>query len=151
MVLDSDEVDLPLGALMEDAYLDEDDEDEDEQDEPTQTFKVEYGRIQRKTDELEAMRQAVDKILHTDRYTYQIYDEEYGNDLEELIGKPINYAESEVERITVEALTADDRITDVSIDSISIVDRDTLKVVGTCTTVYGTVPIETGVVIGESR
>lgn len=148
MVLDSDEEDLSLGALMEDAYLDEDD-DEEEEDEPTLTFKIEHGRIRSKTDELDAMVQAVDKILKTERYVYPIYDEQYGNDIPELIGESFDYAEAEVTRMITEALEADDRVTDVDIDSIERTDSDALTVSGTCSTVYGSIPIETEVTIGN--
>ena len=85
MVLDSDE-EINVGALMEDAYLDDADIDDEEDDQsPTYTFKVANGRIRGMTDELDAMQQAVDKILKTERFVYQIYDEQYGNDLPELI------------------------------------------------------------------
>lgn len=152
MVLDSDDEDLTLGELMEDAYLEEDDEEETDDNEPTLTFKVEHGRIRRKTDELDAMVQAVDKILQTERYVYQIYDEDYGNDLPELIGKNIDYAETEIPRMITEALTADDRIIEVNISSIDKTDRNTLTVKGSCETIYGSVPIESEVTIGnESR
>ena len=118
-VLDSDE-EINVGALMEDAYLDDADIDDEEDDQsPTYTFKVANGRIRGMTDELDAMQQAVDKILKTERFVYQIYDEQYGNDLPELIGESINYSESEAERMVVEALGADDRITMLKLLSVS--------------------------------
>ena len=118
MVLDSDE-EINVGALMEDAYLDDADLDDEEDDQsPTDTCKVANGRIRGMTNELDAMQQAVDKILRTERFVYQIYDEQYGNDLPELIGESINYVESEAERMVVEALEADDRITSVEITNI---------------------------------
>lgn len=137
---------------MEDAYLEQDEDKNSDEDEPTLTFKVEHGRIRRKTDELEAMVQAVDKILQTDRFVYPIYDEQYGNDLLELIGKDVDYAKSEVKRMVTEALTADDRILEVRIESIEPTYRDALTVKGSCSTVYGSVPIESEVTTGnESR
>lgn len=148
MAMDSDEEDLSLGALMEDAYLDEDDEEEEE-DEPTLTFKVEHGRIRSKTDELDAMIQAVDKILKTERYVYPIYDEQYGNDLPELIGESFSYAQTEVKRMLTEALEADDRITDIDIKNIEKTGNESLTVKGKCLTVYGVIPIESEVTIGD--
>ena len=51
---------------MEDAYLDDADFDDEEDDQsPTYTFKVANGRIRGMTNELDAMQQAVDKILKT--------------------------------------------------------------------------------------
>lgn len=147
MAMDSDELDT--GALLDGAYLEEDADDEEDQDEPTLTFKVDHGRIRYKTDELDAMVQAVDKILKTDRFVYAIYDDQYGNDLNELIGKSFDYAETEVERIIVEALTADERVINVEIEKIWRIDKDTLGVTGTCYTVYGDVPIESEVTLNN--
>lgn len=148
MVMDSDELDF--GALMEDAYLEDDNDDEEEdEDEPTLTFKVEHGRIRSKTDELDAMVQAVDKILKTERFVYPIYDEDYGNDLPELIGKDMDYAQAEVTRMIAEALTADDRVLEVGINSIEATSRDSMTVKGWCNTVYGSVPIGSEVTLNN--
>lgn len=126
---------------------DDDDEVDDEtlEDEPTLTFKVENGRIRGKVDEQEAMIQAVDKILRTERLVYPIYSDQYGNDLNDLIGKDMAYAKVEVERMTQEALLADDRVTDVDIEEVTQVDSGTLAVKGTCTTVYGKIDIDSEV------
>ena len=75
-------------------------------DEPT-TFKG-------KTDELEAVKQAVYKILNTERYTYPIYSWDYGIELEDLFGQPIPWVYPELERRITEALTWDDRINSVT-------------------------------------
>ena len=150
-VLDSDE-DINVGALMEDAYLDDADIDDEEDDQsPTYTFKVANGRIRGMTDELDAMQQAVDKILKTERFVYQIYDEQYGNDLPELIGESINYALSEAERMTVEALEADDRINNIEITKCEQSSSDAIAVEGFANTVYGRVGFESEVdIVDES-
>lgn len=151
MVLDSDE-EINVGALMEDAYLDDDElEDEEDTPSPTYTFKVIHGRIRSMTDELDAMKQAVDKILQTERFVYQIYDEQYGNDLPELVGESIDYALSEAERMTVEALEADDRITEVEITRCEQLGSDSIIVEGYANTVYGRVGFESEVdIVDES-
>lgn len=150
-VLDSDE-EINVGALMEDAYLDDADlDDEEDNQSPTYTFKVVNDRIRSMTDELDAMKQAVDKILQTERFVYQIYDEQYGNDLPELIGESIDYALSEAERMTVEALEADDRITEVEITRCEQSSSDAITVEGFANTVYGRVGFESEVdIINES-
>ena len=150
-VLDSDE-EFNGGALMEDAYLDDADLDDEENDQsPTYTFKVANGRIRGMTDELDAMQQAVDKILKTERFVYQIYDEQYGNDLPELIGESIDYALSEAERMTIEALEADDRITSVEITKCEQSGSDSITVEGFVNTVYGRVGFESEVdIVDES-
>ena len=149
-VLDSDE-EINVGALMEDAYLDDEEDDEEDGPSPTYTFKVVNGRIRSMTDELDAMKQAVDKILQTERFVYPIYDEQYGNDLPELIGESIDYALSEAERMTVEALEADDRITSVEITRCEQSGSDSIIVEGFADTVYGRVGFESEVdIVDES-
>ena len=147
---DDDEVD---DAELDDEDIDtDDDDDETLEDEPTLTFKIENGRIRSKIDEQDAMIQAVDKILRTERLVYPIYSDQYGNDLNDLIGKDMNYAKVEVERMLKEALLADDRVTAVKIDKIDQIDSDTLAVSGICTTVYGDINIDSEVSVdNESR
>ena len=142
--MDSDE-EINVGALMEDAYLDDEEDDEEDGPSPTYTFKVANGRIRGMTDELDAMKQAVDKILQTERFVYPIYDEQYGNDLPELIGESIGYALSEAERMTIEALEADDRITSVEINKCEQLGSDSVVVEGYADTVYGRVGFESEV------
>ena len=150
MALDSDE-DFNVGALMEGAYLEDKDLDEEDEESPTRTFKVQNGRIRGMTDELDAMQQAVDKILKTERFVYQIYDEQYGNDLPELIGESIDYALSEAERMTVEALEADDRINNVEITKCEQSSSDAITVEGFANTVYGRIGFESEVdIVDES-
>ncbi|KRM36994.1 phage protein [Lactobacillus hamsteri DSM 5661 = JCM 6256] len=112
------------------------------EDDPTLTFQVYHGRIRNKFDGLAAMEQAVDKILRTERFIYPIYSDQYGNDLPELIGKNISYAKTECERMIIEALIDDDRVTEVDIQTIDLIETDTLMVRGVCHTVYGDIPIK---------
>lgn len=154
---DEDNIEVTDDEEVNDELEDEDidtDEDDDEtlEDEPTLTFKVENGRIRGKVDELAAMIQAVDKILRTERLVYPIYSDQYGNDLNDLIGKDMAYAKVEVDRMVKEALLADDRVTDVQINEINQIDSDTLAVKGTCITVYGDINIDSEVSVNnESR
>ncbi|WP_308707538.1 DUF2634 domain-containing protein [Levilactobacillus yiduensis] len=129
------------------------DEVEDEVEEetlPSYTYLVRDGRVISMVDGQAAMVQAVDKILRTERFVYPIYDDQYGNDLSELIGKDFDYAEVEVDRMLTEALEADDRVTDVSIDETERVDATTLRVAGFCETIFGAIPIESEVTLSES-
>lgn len=99
---------LPQGAI-----LDEDTEIEESYIEPTKTFKIEDGRIIGFCDELEALKQAIYLILNTERYEYLIYSDDYGSELNGLMGKDRDIAESEYKRRIVEALIQDDRIDSV--------------------------------------
>ena len=65
------------------------------------------------TKDLEAVRQAVYKILNTERYKHVIYSSDYGVELTDLFGKPMPYVIPEIPRRIEEALLIDDRITKV--------------------------------------
>ena len=151
IVTDDDNMD-DESAELEDTDIDTDgDDDESLDDEPTLTFKIENGRIRGKVDEKQAMIQAVDKILQTERLVYPIYSDQYGNDLNDLIGKDMGYARVEVERMIKEALLADDRVVDVDIDEVTEISRDTLEIKGTCVTVYGNIDIDSEVSVDDTR
>lgn len=74
---------------------------------------VDHNIINGSVDELDAVRQAVFKILNTQRYQYPVYSWDYGIELEDLFGEPADYVCAELERRIREALTADDRIDSV--------------------------------------
>lgn len=70
-------------------------------------------RINGFVDDLEAVVQAVYLILSTERYKHIIYSWDFGVELVDLIGKPMPYVMSELPRRIKEALTQDNRISDV--------------------------------------
>ncbi|MDO4295014.1 MAG: DUF2634 domain-containing protein [bacterium] len=74
---------------------------------------MQQGRMKGYVDGQEAIKQAVYKILRTERYDSIIYSWNYGVELKGLIGKPMPYVKSEVKRRIQEALMQDDRITSV--------------------------------------
>ena len=151
IVTDDDNID-DESAELEDTDIDTDgDDDESLDDEPSLTFKVENGRMRGKVDEKQAMVQAVNKILETERLVYPIYSDQYGNDLNDLIGKDMGYAKVEAERMIKEALLADDRVVDVDIDEATEVSRDTLGIKGTCVTVYGNIGLDSEVSVDDTR
>lgn len=133
--LDSDEIDTD----------DVDEDEDDEQSLPSFTYRLENGRIQSMVDEQDAMLQAIKKILMTDRFVYPIYDEQYGNDINELIGKDEDYVDDDIERVITEALESDDRITDVEFISKEVTEKDTLSIVVSVSTIFGDLTIETEV------
>lgn len=82
---------------------------------PTNTFKIDFNknRIKNFFDGIEALKQAIFKILMTQRYKYSIYNWDYGIEIEDLIGMPKAYVKCELERRIKEAILQDDRIEDV--------------------------------------
>lgn len=90
-------------------------------EEPSYTYKMvlptreeEPTIFRGKTDELEAVKQAVYKILNTERYEYPIYSWNYGIELKDLFGQPTPWVYPELERRITEALIWDDRINSVT-------------------------------------
>lgn len=121
--------------------------DNEENQNPTLTFQIANGRIRNKFDGLGAMVQAVDKILKTERFVFPIYTDQYGNDLNDLLGKNLGYAKVEAERMVKEALLADERVIEVDITNINETSPNTLTLTGECQTSYGNIPIESEVSI----
>lgn len=86
---------------------------------PTNTYLIqavneEENCISGYTDDLDAIKQAINLILQTERYEFLIYSWDYGVELVDLIGKPMPYIMSEIPRRIKEALTQDERIVDVT-------------------------------------
>lgn len=111
---------------------------------PTNTYsmKIFGDRINGYTDKIEAMKQAIYKILNTERYQYAIYSWNYGIELKDLIGKPKNYCKVEIKRRVKEALAQDERILDVDAFSFEDKKRRELAVTFTASTIFGNIEIE---------
>lgn len=107
---------------------------------PGLTYKLDTarGRIKGTTDETDAVLQAIYIMLNVERYAYPIYSRNYGVELSELIGKPKDYAMSEIKRLITEALSQDDRITGVT-DWEFTTGRNTVTASFTINTIYGDV------------
>lgn len=108
--------------------------------EPSYTYNLEYDKdsqIRGYCDELKAMRQAVYKIINTERYEYIIYSWNYGIELADLFGQPIPYVYAELQRRISEALLNDDRIVKVYNFDFSHNGGDVLAVFDV-DTIYGT-------------
>ena len=142
---DAPDTDFLDDDLDSDDIENDDEEDDDDQSLPSLTYRLENGRIQSIVDEQDAMLQAVKKILMTDRFVYPIYDEQYGNDINELIGKDEDYVDDDIERVITEALESDDRITNIEFISKEVTAKDTLSIVVDITTIFGELTIETEV------
>ncbi len=100
------------------------------------------NQIRGYTDNLEAMKQAIYKIVNTERYQYIMYSWNYGIELVGLFGEPISYVIPEVERRIREALTWDDRISGVDNFETDIPEKGVLHVSFTAHTIFGDVQAE---------
>lgn len=86
------------------------------------------NRISGYIDDKDAIIQAIYLILQTERYESMIYNWYYGVEFDGLIGKNKDYVTSELQRVIREALTEDDRITEVSNFDITYTDDSALIV-----------------------
>ncbi|WP_338552888.1 DUF2634 domain-containing protein [Paenibacillus sp. KS-LC4] len=84
--------------------------------EPSRTYYIDFAnkRMSGMTDGLSAIKQAVFKILQTERYRFFIYSFDYGSELDLLNESSHLYVRSELKRRVTEALLADDRIAEVT-------------------------------------
>ena len=85
---------------------------------------------------LEAVRQSVEIALNVERFQWQIYNTNFGNELEELVGDDADYIQSELPRMVNDALSVDDRVIDTT-DYVFSVNGDSMTVSFTVNTVYG--------------
>ncbi|GIP35512.1 DUF2634 domain-containing protein [Paenibacillus sp. J2TS4] len=83
---------------------------------PSLTYRLDLKnkRISGRIDGLEAVKQAVYKILRTERYEHLIYTPNYGSELISLLGKDSGLFHSELKRRIQEALMQDDRVQEVT-------------------------------------
>lgn len=113
--------------------------DEEQIDIPSRTYRVLNGRVSGFIDGLEAVAQSVDKILSTSRFQYLIYSDDYGSDFLDLVGEDKDLVYSEVERMTLEALSIDDRITTVNVLGIDELTRSSIQVRLLIATIFGAI------------
>ena len=112
--------------------------------EPSKTYMldIENNTIEGLCDGRKAVEQAIYLALETERYEYVIYSTNYGSELEQLYGKPMSYAASQIKSIIKDALTADDRIKNIYDFKIVRLDKNSLKIMFTAETVFGDINAE---------
>ena len=75
-----------------------------------------------------SLEQALYHRLLTERYSYIIYDDNYGTELEQYIGQGFSFLEATIENTLRDSLLQDDRITDVRITNIQKIEIDSALV-----------------------
>lgn len=113
-------------------------------EQPTKTYKmqIESNLIRGYADGQDAMKQAIYKILSTERYQYVMYSWNYGIELLDLYGEPVSYVCPELERRITEALTWDDRIKSVDNFNFDTSKKGEILVTFTAHTSFGDVTAE---------
>lgn len=133
---------LPDNMTLEglETFLDSDSEEDkqiaeiDVEQDPGRTYKLTFGdekhvlNLSSGIDGTDAIKQAVYKILMTERYENEIYSWDYGIELKDLYGQNAYYAAEELESRIEEALLVDNRIQGIANFEYEFVDKNTIKV-----------------------
>lgn len=111
---------------------------------PTKTYALDFEnkRIVGTKDGLDAMVQAVRKLLTTERYTERIYSGDYGAELEKLIGEPFSYIKAKSRVLLEEAFSADERIRGIRRLEVVQTETDTAEISVMVATEYGQIYVE---------
>ena len=111
----------------------------DEKAYPSYTYKMilDGDRLRGYIDGIAAMRQAVYKRLLTQKGAYPIYSPDYGLDLKDLYGMPVDWVQAVLPDRIRDSLSFDDRITGMDDFEFSIADRHKLLCTFNVSTVYG--------------
>ena len=107
---------------------------------PTKTYKLNFdtGRMYGTVDGKDALKQFIYKTIITTRFRFPIYNDQYGCELEDLIGEdiPFELLKSDVSRVIKDALIYDDRINEIN-DFTVIKENDKLFISFTVDSIYG--------------
>ena len=116
---------------------------------PSKTYNLDTvrNRIDAMIDGREAIMQAVQKILYTERYANVIYGSNYGVELYRLFGKDLEFVVADLEATITEALLTDDRIESISNFQIGRSSIDSVIASFTVNSIYGNIPIQAEVAI----
>lgn len=109
---------MPINPLQ--PFLEQDEsffnDDPPEREGPSRTYRLDFTehRIRRFIDDEAALRQAIKKVLNTDRFIFKIYDGSYGCEVKQLVSAGVSdeVLNQEAARLIREALLRDDRIKD---------------------------------------
>lgn len=103
---------------------------------------IERNFISGTCDKREAVKQAIYKILNTERYEYIIYSWNYGIQLYDLYGEPVTYVCPELERRIIDALLTDDRINSCENFEFDTSQKGVIVVTFKANTIYGDMEVE---------
>ena len=113
---------------------------------PNLTYKLGESTVAGKiTDKIESVKQAIYHILMTERYSTPIYDDNYGIEFEQYIGKDFAFIQANISKTLNDALLQDDRITGITVNDIKQTDFNSCLISFTVHTIYGDIEEETNV------
>lgn len=86
---------------------------------PNLTYRLGEKTVSGKIDKIESIKQAIYHILNCERWSNPIYDDNYGIELEQYIGKDFGFVVASIQDTLRDALLQDDRIMDVIVTDVS--------------------------------
>lgn len=106
---------------------------------PSFTYRIDFEnkRIMGSVDDLDSVVQAVVKVMNTERFAYEIYDDDYGSEFESLIGQEREFVMAVIEQRVEEAVTSDDRVSGISEFELTVIRNDSIGLKFTVQTIYG--------------
>ena len=106
---------------------------------PDLTYRLGNDSVVGNIDGLNSIKQSIYHILSTERYSNPIYDDNYGVELEQYIGKDIEYIQADIGSTLREALIQDDRIIDVIVTDVrkSEIQKNSCIIEFIVSTIYG--------------
>lgn len=110
---------------------------------PSKAFHIDFEnkKIIGMTDTKRAIEQSIYLMLKTDRYEHLIFSWNYGEEINNLVGKPKDLAKAELPRLIKECLLSDDRISDIE-DLVMKDIEEGIHISFTAITVHGEIYIE---------
>ena len=123
------------GGFLQDAEIEE---------QPSLTYKMDLdgNAVKGFVDGAEAVKQAIFRMLNTERYQYVIYPWWYGIEILDLYGQPVTWVCPELERRITEALSVDERILSVANFEHDLSTKGVICTRFTVHTVYGDLQAE---------
>ena len=117
------------------------------EEQPSLTYKMDLNgdSVRGFVDEQEARKQAIFRILNTERYQFIIYPWYYGIETIDLYGEPVTYVCPELERRITEALLIDTRIISVTDFEFDLEVKGVVHTMFTVNTIYGEIKADKGV------
>lgn len=117
------------------------------EEQPSLTYKLTGdGSVRGSIDAKESIKQAIFRILNTERYQYIIYPWYYGIETLDLYGEPVTYVCPELERRIKEALLTDTRISNVTNFEFNLESKGVVHVTFLVNTIYGEIKAEKEVI-----
>lgn len=110
------------------------------------TYRLTKENVKGRVNGLEALKQAIYKVLATEQYEYPIYSFNYGIAWKELVGEERPYVRAEMKRMIQETLMQDDRIREVDGFKFAF-SGDTCQCTFNVSSIYGDIEIGTEVVV----